>query len=257
MSIREIKYKYIVVLLCCIAQLSGTNAFAQNAQTRRQHEAGRDSIQADSLIKLKNQTEIIVDSSANGKLTTNISLATKQDSLNLKSTALRRIREQFRPNPKKAMWMALIFPGGGQIYNRKYWKLPLVYGGFMGCYYALRWNNMMYKDYSQAYLDMMDNDPNTKSYEKMIPLRYSFSENEERFKKIFKNRKDFYRRYRDLSVFCFIGVYLLSVVDAYVDAELSNFDISKDLSLKIEPSVMNTGQSYTKQALGVHCSLNF
>ncbi|MBR6286886.1 MAG: hypothetical protein IKR18_07885 [Bacteroidaceae bacterium] len=167
------------------------------------------------------------------------------------------MREQFRPNPKKAMWMALIFPGGGQIYNRKYWKLPLVYGGFMGCYYALRWNNMMYKDYSQAYLDMMDNDPNTKSYEKMIPLRYSFSENEERFKKIFKNRKDFYRRYRDLSVFCFIGVYLLSVVDAYVDAELSNFDISKDLSLKIEPSVMNTGQSYTKQALGVHCSLNF
>lgn len=245
-----------MVLLCCAVQLSGTHAFAQNAQTRRQHEAGRDSIQADSLLRSK-QKEIIVDSLSGNRILETSILATKQDSMNIKSAALRKIREQFRPDPKKAMWMALLFPGGGQIYNRKYWKLPLIYGGFMGCYYALRWNNMMYRDYSQAYLDMMDNDPNTKSYEKMIPMRYSFSGNEERFKTIFKNRKDFYRRYRDMSVFCFIGVYLLSVVDAYVDAELSNFDISKDLALKIQPSVMNDGHNYKKQALGVHCSLTF
>ena len=63
------------------------------------------------------------------------------------------------PDPQRALWLALVIPGAGQIYNRKYWKLPIIYGGFMGCIYALTWNNMMYKDYSQAYLDIMDNDP--------------------------------------------------------------------------------------------------
>ena len=62
----------------------------------------------------------------------------------------------WRPDPKRALWLALVIPGGGQIYNRKYWKLPLVYGGFIGCMYAMNWNNMMYKDYSQAYIDLMD-----------------------------------------------------------------------------------------------------
>ena len=55
-----------------------------------------------------------------------------------------------------------------------------------------------------------------------------------------RKRKDTYRRYRDLSIFAFIGVYLISVVDAYVDAELSNFDIGPDLSMRIEPTVINT-----------------
>ena len=67
------------------------------------------------------------------------------------------------PNPRKALWLAIVFPGGGQIYNRKYWKLPLFYGGFIGCVYAINWNNTMYRDYSQAYIDIMDDDPNTKS----------------------------------------------------------------------------------------------
>ena len=57
----------------------------------------------------------------------------------------------WKPNAKKAMWLALVIPGAGQIYNRKYWKLPIIYGGFVGCAYAMRWNNMMYRDYSQAY----------------------------------------------------------------------------------------------------------
>ena len=58
----------------------------------------------------------------------------------------------FNPNPNKAVIMAAVFPGLGQIYNRQYWKLPLVYGGFMGFIYAITWNNKNYSDYSQAYL---------------------------------------------------------------------------------------------------------
>jgi hypothetical protein len=179
------------------------------------------------------------------------------------SKAVRQKRDwsQWRPDPKRALWLALVIPGGGQIYNRKYWKLPLVYGGFVGCAYAMTWNNMMYKDYSQAYLDLMDNDPGTASYNSFMHLGKKIDKtNEERYKTLFKKRKDRYRRYRDMSFFVLIGVYALSVIDAYVDAELSVFDISRDLSLKVEPGVINTGQSNNPlhaSSLGLNCSLNF
>lgn len=167
----------------------------------------------------------------------------------------------WRPNPQRALWLALVIPGGGQIYNRKYWKLPIIYGGFMGCLYAMNWNNMMYKDYSQAYLDIMDSDPTTQSYNQFLHLgQHIDSSNEERYKQIFKNRKDKYRRWRDLSFFCMLGVYALSVIDAYVDAELSEFDISKDLSLKVEPAVINNSASnkvLEASSFGVQCKLRF
>ncbi len=167
----------------------------------------------------------------------------------------------WKPNPQRALWLALVIPGAGQIYNRKYWKLPIIYGGFVGCVYALSWNNMMYKDYSQAYLDIMDSDPGTASYNKFLHLgRKVTSDNEERYKQLFKSRKDKYRRWRDMSFFVMLGVYAISVIDAYVDAELSEFDISKDLSLKVEPTVipnMMGGNPLQAQSIGVNCSLNF
>ncbi|MCD8266924.1 MAG: DUF5683 domain-containing protein [Prevotellaceae bacterium] len=170
-------------------------------------------------------------------------------------------KDGFVPDPIRAMWIGIVFPGGGQIYNRKFWKLPVFYGGFLGCMYALTWNNMMLRDYSQAYLDIMDDDPETKSYEQMLPLGYSIEGKEDRFKTIFKNKKDRYRKFRDLSVFAFIGVYALSIVDAYVDAELSTFDISRDLSLHFEPAVFGTSLSRTladnRKAYGIQMNLTF
>ena len=167
----------------------------------------------------------------------------------------------WRPDPQRALWLAMVIPGGGQIYNRKYWKLPIVYGGFVGCIYAMRWNNMMYRDYAQAYLDLMDDDPGTASYNQFLHLgRQIDSTNEERYKNIFKKRKDRYRRWRDMSFFVMVGIYALSVVDAYVDAELSAFDISKDLSLKVRPTVIGNGCSNNPliaTSLGVNCSINF
>ena len=131
----------------------------------------------------------------------------------------------------------------------------------MGCIYALTWNNMMYKDYSQAYLDIMDNDPGTASYNKFLHLgRTVTKDNEEFYKKLFKSRKDKYRRWRDMSFFVMLGVYAISVIDAYVDAELSVFDISKDLSLKVEPTVIPNrmgGNPLQAQSIGVNCCLNF
>lgn len=155
---------------------------------------------------------------------------------------------QWVPDSKRAMWLAIAIPGGGQIYNRKYWKLPIIYGGFLGCAYAIKWNNTMYRDYSQAYIDIMDDDPNTHSYDDFVPIGYDVKANEQRLKDLFKRKKDYYRRYRDLSIFCMIGVYALSVIDAYVDAELSSFDISRDLSMKVRPAVISPKSGFANRA---------
>ena len=178
--------------------------------------------------------------------------------------ALRKKRNwaTWRPDTKRAMWLALVLPGAGQIYNRKYWKLPIIYGGFVGCAYAMSWNNQMYHDYSQPYLDIMDDDPNTQSYNQFLHLGAQIdASNIERYKEIFRKRKDRYRRWRDMSMFVMIGVYAFSVIDAYVDASLSEFDISDDLSLRVEPTVINNNQRtrnpLRSSTLGLQCSLTF
>ena len=179
----------------------------------------------------------------------------------IKNVTAPRDWSTWRPNPKRALWLSIVIPGAGQVYNRKYWKLPIVYGGFMGCIYAWRWNNMMYHDYSQAYMDIMDDDPSTQSYNQFMHLGAEIDEsNIQVYQNKFKRRKDYYRRYRDMSIFILIGVYALSVIDAYVDASLSEFDISDDLSLRIEPAVLNNHSSVNpvkSSALGLQCSLRF
>lgn len=182
----------------------------------------------------------------------------------LKNVRPKRNWATWRPNAKRAMWLAIVLPGAGQIYNRKYWKLPFVYGGFVGCAYAMRWNNQMFRDYSQAYMDIMDDDPNTQSYNQFLHLGAKIdSSNIDRYQRLFKNRKDKFRRWRDLSFFCLVGVYAISIIDAYVDASLSEFDISKDLSLRVEPTIINCSNNGLQtnplrdNSLGVSCSLNF
>lgn len=215
---------------------------------------------ADSLNPILTQQDTLrlLDSANKPLLSRNDSLQLRKDSIKI---AKKRDWATWRPNPKRAMWLALVLPGAGQIYNRKYWKLPIVYGGFVGCAYALRWNNQMYRDYSQAYLDLMDDDPNTQSYNQFLHLGAKIDDsNKARYQKLFKSRKDTYRRWRDLSVFCLIGVYALSVIDAYVDASLSEFDISKDLSLRVEPTIISNNRERNplkSNSLGINCSLNF
>ena len=196
-----------------------------------------------------------------GDSTAMVSDSTSMMSANTNRMKVKRDWGTWRPNPQRALWLAMVIPGAGQIYNRKFWKLPIIYGGFIGCIYALTWNNQMYKDYSQAYLDIMDKDPATQSYNKFLHLGKKItSDNEDYYKEVFRKRKDKYRRWRDLSFFAMLGVYAVSVIDAYVDAELSVFDISKDLSLEVEPAVIpnHGGGSWLEaQSLGVSCKLNF
>lgn len=176
-----------------------------------------------------------------------------------------QIKMEFKPDPKKAVLMALV-PGLGQIYNRKFWKLPIVYGGLMGCMYAVTWNNRNYQDYSTAYKDiMMDaEEPNRPveefhtSWQDFLGVGYDPKEwvTNTNFQTQLKNRKDCYRRYRDLSIIITVGVYALSIIDAYVDAQLFDFDISPDLSMHWEPSV-TPQTAYSSRSYGLNCSIKF
>lgn len=167
-------------------------------------------------------------------------------------------KREFNPSPERAVWMSALFPGLGQIYNRRYWKLPIVVGGFMGLGYATNWNNGMLQDYSQAYRDLMDDDPSTKSYMDFFPPNTKEeSLNKTWLTNVMKSRRDFYRRNRDLCIICCVGLYLLCMVDAYVDASLAHFDISPDLSLEWSPAIGIDPSPERRLNVGIQWALNF
>lgn len=163
----------------------------------------------------------------------------------------------FNPDPTRAVWLSALLPGLGQVYNRRYWKLPIIIGGFMGLGYATNWNNNQFQDYSQGYRDLLDNDPNTKSYMNFFPPTTKEDELDKAWlQRTLKSRKDYYRRNRDLCIICIVGLYLLCMVDSYVDASLAHFDLSPNLSMDVQPSVM-IEPSAGKPALGIYWALNF
>ncbi|MFA6832610.1 MAG: DUF5683 domain-containing protein [Bacteroidaceae bacterium] len=258
MTIRITKYYLSIILFLCMLQIPGVDAHAQEAAARRKRMSNKeigltDSLTTDSLIRVRADSLVNVNKrnleELEPKAIQQLQSNSPKDSLELVKP-----KKLWIPDSGKATWYALVIPGGGQIYNRKYWKLPIIYGGFAGCAYALTWNNKMYKDYSQAYMDIMDTDPTTDSYLDLLPPNSTYTNSQ--LQTILKKRKDTYRRYRDLSIFAFIGVYLISVIDAYVDAELSNFDITPDLSMRVEPTIINDRYK-SGNSVGVQCSLRF
>ena len=166
----------------------------------------------------------------------------------------------WQPNSTKAILWAFL-PGGGQIYNRKYWKLPIVWGAFMACYYSITWNNRQYQEYHAAYRDLSGPDPeHNTSWLVFAPTGAQASDYQQyqsSLRSTLKRGNDFYRRYRDLSIVATVLVYGLSILDAYVDAELYTFDISPDLSLRVVPEVGLPKLGLPSYQMGVNCSLTF
>lgn len=165
----------------------------------------------------------------------------------------------FKPDPMKVVWMAAIIPGYGQILNRKYWKLPLVYGGFLGCVYAISWNTGKYQSYKTAYRDIIDSDPTTNTFLEIIPKGYTINSpgigGIGTYTTTLKTKQDFYRRYRDLSIIATIGYYAITMVDAYVDAQLYDFDISPDLTMHLQPTLIENRMGFPN-TLALQCSFN-
>ena len=143
----------------------------------------------------------------------------------------------YEPVPAKAVWYAVLFPGGGQIYNRKYWKLPIIYGGYLGLIYGYRWNQKYYRTYANAYRDLVLNSPNA-SYKDFLSPTYDVEAHRSYLESAFKRKRNSYRNYRDYCLVGMIGVYLVSIVDAYVDASLYHFDVSTNLDANNKPALM-------------------
>ena len=167
----------------------------------------------------------------------------------------------FCPDPNKAVWYSALCPGLGQIYNRSYWKLPIIIGGYMALIYATNWNNRYYTDYSIAYRDAMDNDPYTDSYINFLSYNRRndpewINSNMSWLQNTMKKKKDYYRKYRDLCVISMIGVYFVAMIEAYVDAHLYNFDISDNLSMKVAPTVIEPNRN-SMATIGFQCAITF
>ncbi|MFW6019993.1 MAG: DUF5683 domain-containing protein [Bacteroidales bacterium] len=127
-------------------------------------------------------------------------------------------------SPKKAARLSAMLPGLGQAYNEKYWKIPVVYAALGTSTYFIINNNKEYKKYKKAYIARTDNDSST-----VTSLKFT-TEN-------IKLRRDYYRRNLELSIVATVGIYVLNIVDATVDAHLFDFNVNENLSMRIEPEV--------------------
>ena len=168
-------------------------------------------------------------------------------------------KSKFKPDAQKSVWLAAVVPGLGQIYNRQYWKVPIVYAGTLGLVYGITWNDRMYVDYRKGYVDLMDSDPTTNYYQYLLPDGVVLdSSNSSYYTRVIKTKLDNYRRYRDLCIIGTAVLYLLSIVDAYVDAQMFDYDISPDLSLEVLPTVIPASSSYEQDSsVGISCKLKF
>jgi len=168
----------------------------------------------------------------------------------------------------KATMLAVAFPGLGQIYNRKYWKVPLVYVGFGALIYSVGFNSSNYTKYMQYYLDFTDTNPETKSYQAVIPAKpetydpvlYPYTYNKtiaSSYKDQLLRLVDYYKRYRDLSYIGIAGWYLLTILDANVDASLFNYDVSNNLDIAVVPVMLPLPGGFTGAGLNVSLKVNF
>ncbi|MCQ2343127.1 MAG: DUF5683 domain-containing protein [Paludibacteraceae bacterium] len=226
----------VVIVLVCPLWLCAQQVDLQNGDSvHLSLSSGADEGIQDTLVVLDNRDEIII-----GDTIITDPAATWDDG--------------WRPQPMKAVWLGALFPGLGQIYNRSYWKLPIVYGGIMGCVYAIAWNGKMYNDYKQAYWDILmdatlSTDP-TKSYNAVLPKGYTVEMMGGRntYTQTLNNKQNLYRRYRDIGIVATVAVYALSLIDAFVDAQLFDFDISPDLSMNVSPQLYYDYMNHQRSA---------
>jgi hypothetical protein len=162
-------------------------------------------------------------------------------------TVAAKPKKDFTLNPLKATMLASTLPGMGQIYTRKYWKVPIVYAGFGALGYAVGYNSKWYNTYTKAYQDFTDKIPETDSYVNLIigvkrevydPILHSTDFSPETAAYVqdqLLNEVDYFKRYRDLSLIGIGAWYLISILDANVDASLFDYDVSENINLSIAP----------------------
>jgi hypothetical protein len=158
-------------------------------------------------------------------------------------------------SPHKATIYSAIMPGLGQVYNRKYWKVPVVLGGFATLGYFINFNNGVYQTYKQAYSDIIDTDPFTNSYLKLdLPASFFTDDYKSQLTESLSRAKDTWRRNRDLCIIGTVVFYAANVIDASVDAHFFNFDISEDLTMNWIPTPL---VCMNNKGIGIQCKFTF
>lgn len=187
-------------------------------------------------------------------------LATKIDSLrpdtlkiaNVAKDSLKKAVVAQQPlvkhSPRKAAYYSLMFPGLGQAYNKQYWKMPFVYAGLGTVVYFIRFFNVRYQDFLQPYIASYDATTGKQlATEAQVYLRTQKQTRTLTLDQITKG-KDFYRRYRDLNIVLLAGVWALAAVEANVAAHLKTFDMSEDISLRLQPDAQYN--AFTRGVVG-------
>ncbi len=153
---------------------------------------------------------------------------------------------------KKATTLAMMFPGAGQLYNKSYWKVPFVVGAFATMGFMVDWNNRVYQRMRTAY-----NNPTNNEFVNNPGFAWLTREG-------IKSRRDQARRNRDLCIIATAGVYVLSIIEANVDAYMKDFDVSDDLSMHVEPTLLEVAPTYIAGAplynypgVGMSLKVNF
>ena len=170
-------------------------------------------------------------------------------------------------SPQKATLYSAVLPGLGQAYNKKFWKVPVVYAALGGVVYGLSFNQKYYVRYKNAYRDFIIRDPANKSYEIIVKKSMKSSLTVEEvetvhatwFQNTLKNRRTYYKRNRDLSIIGLAAIYVLNMIDASVDAHFFNYDVSDDLAIKILPDVRTSHDNLKWQTptIGLQVNISF
>ncbi len=134
--------------------------------------------------------------------------------------------DEKKHSPLKATMLSVTFPGLGQAYNGRYWKMPIIYAGFGAIAYAVRFNNNQYQSFRRSYFARVDGNPNTVD-------EYPFYSTDQ-----LQRATNFYRRNLEVSYILGAALYLLNVLDATVDAHLLDFDVGEDLSMNLQPFII-------------------
>jgi hypothetical protein len=140
-------------------------------------------------------------------------------------------KERFQPIPKKAILYSAILPGLGQVYNRQYWKVPIIYAGMAAALIAYDFNNSRYQQYKKAYIARIDNNPSTT--DEFVGLYTDAN---------LKTLQDSYKRFADMTILFTAVGFAIQSLDALTAAHLKNFDVSKDISFRFSPTVLPSGQ---------------
>jgi len=260
--------KYIAILILCFIGLSSV-AQTEESQNKKKPITQEKTNDKSSFVVKK----ALLDKSISNKENKGESVVIKKPLLknnSISNSETNAIMKMSKPHSPALAWkLSLVLPGLGQIYNGQWWKVPIIYAGIGGAIYGMSWNMSKYNDYKYAFSDYVEYinqivpegqdrvSVNSERWKKVYvdDVNNFDTSQEEWFKNALKNRKDSFKRNRDLTIIAAVGVYALNIIDALVAAHFYDFDLSDDLSMGVRPSVNYNNAS--GNSLGIACSIRF